>query len=122
MGKLLPEILPDILQYAVMILAFSIAIIKMNWMIFGGILVIFPIAIFLSNKIAEKINELAKKRRGKYDELAEIALDNIEGIEVAKAYGLEELLSHRVKIKSNEILKNEYARNRYQVLAKMRLY
>lgn len=117
MGKLLSEILPDILQYAVMILAFSIAIIKMNWMIFGGILVIFPIAIFLSNKIAEKINELAKKRRGKYDELAEIALDNIEGIEVAKAYGLDELLSHRVKIKSNEILKNEYARNRYQALA-----
>ena len=44
-------------------------------------------------------------------------MDNIEGIEVAKAYGLEELLSHRVKIKSNEILKNEYARNRYQALA-----
>lgn len=117
MGRLLTEILPDILQYAVMILAFSVAIIKMNWMIFGGILVIFPVAVFLSNKIAEKINELAKKRRGKYDELADIALDNIEGIEVAKAYGLEDILSQRVTAKSNEILKNEYARNRYQALA-----
>lgn len=117
MGKLLTEIFPDILQYAVMILAFSVAIIKMNWMIFGGILVIFPVAVFLSNKIAEKINELAKRRRGKYDELADIALDNIEGIEVAKAYGLEDILSQRVTAKSNEILKNEYARNRYQALA-----
>jgi len=117
MGKLLSELLPEIVQYSVMIVTISIAIIKMNWIIFVGIMVVFPIAIFLSNKIARKINNLAKKRRGKYDELADIALDNIEGIEVAKAYGIERLLGQRVKVKSDEILKNEYARNKYQALA-----
>lgn len=116
MGNLLSELLPDIVQYSVMIVTISAAIINMNWIIFAGIMIVFPIAIFLSNKIAKNINDLAKKRRGKYDELADIALDNIEGIEVAKAYGIESLLGQRIKVKSDEILKNEYARNRYQAL------
>ena len=117
MGTLLSEILPDILQYTVSIITISIALIKMNWLIFAGIIVTFPVVIFSSEIIAKRINELAKKRRGKYDELADIALDNIEGIEVAKAYGIEEILGRRVTLKADEILKNEYSRNRYQALA-----
>ncbi|MDE6663539.1 MAG: ABC transporter ATP-binding protein/permease [Lachnospiraceae bacterium] len=117
MGTLLSEILPDILQYTVSIITISIALIKMNWLIFAGIIVTFPVVIFSSEIIAKRINELAKKRRGKYDELADIALDNIEGIEVAKAYGIEEVLGKRVTLKADEILKNEYSRNRYQALA-----
>lgn len=117
MGNLLSEILPDILQYAVTIIVISIAIVKMNWIIFVGVIIIFPTSLFISNKIAKKINALAKKRRGKYDELSNIALDNIEGIEIAKAYGIEEILGKQVNNKADEILQNEYARNRYQALA-----
>lgn len=117
MDKLLSEILPDILQYTVMIITVSVAIVKINWIIFAGIVIIFPASLFLSNRIAVKINDLAKKRRGRYDELSSIALDNIEGIEVAKAYGIENILNHRIENKSAEILKNEYARNKYQALA-----
>lgn len=113
MGKLLSEIL----QYAVTIITISIALVKMNWLIFAGIVVTFPLVIFTSDMIAKKINDLARKRRGKYDELADIALDNIEGIEVAKAYAIEETLGLRVSSKAKEILKNEYSRNRYQALA-----
>lgn len=103
MGTLLSEILPDILQYTVSIITISIALIKMNWLIFAGIIVTFPVVIFSSEIIAKRINELAKKRRGKYDELADIALDNIEGIEVAKAYGIEEVLGRRVTLKADAI-------------------
>ena len=117
MGNLLSEILPDILKYAVNIIVISFAIMRMNWIIFVGVLVVFPTSIFISNRIAERINALAKKRRGKYDELSNIALDNIEGIEIAKAYGLEDILGKRVNKKAHEILQNEYARNRYQALA-----
>lgn len=117
MGKLLSEIFPEILQYAVTIITISIALVKMNWLIFAGIVVTFPLVIFTSDMIAKKINDLARKRRGKYDELADIALDNIEGIEVAKAYAIEETLGLRVSSKAKEILKNEYSRNRYQALA-----
>lgn len=117
MGKLLSEIFPEILQYAVTVITISIALVKMNWLIFVGIMVTFPLVIILSDMIAKRINDLAKKRRGKYDELADIALDDIEGIEVAKAYVIEETLGLRVSSKAKEILKNEYSRNRYQALA-----
>lgn len=117
MGNLLSEILPDIFKYAVTIIVISVAIVRMNWIIFAGVLVVFPTSLFISNRIAERINALAKKRRGKYDELSNIALDNIEGIEIAKAYGLEDILGKRVNKKVDEILQNEYARNTYQALA-----
>lgn len=116
-GKLMSELLPDIVHYSVTIIVLSVALVKIDKYIFMGIMVVFPVAVFLSNNIAEKINELAKKRKGKYDELSDIALDNIEGIEVARAYGLENILGNRVSIKAKEILNNEYARNRYRALA-----
>ena len=116
-GKLMSESLPEIVQHAVTIIVMSIALIRINKYIFLGIIIVFPIAVFLSNIIARKINELAKKRKGKYDELSDIALDNIEGIEIARSYGLESVLGKRVSVKAKEILSNEYARNRYQALA-----
>lgn len=117
MGNLFSENIPDIIQYVVTIIVISIAIVKVNWIIFAGIIIIFPASLFISNKIAMKINALAKKRKGKYDELSDIALDNIEGIEVAKSYGIEKILGKRINDKAEEILQNEYARNRYQALA-----
>ncbi|MBO5335905.1 MAG: ABC transporter ATP-binding protein [Lachnospiraceae bacterium] len=116
-GKLMSETLPEMVQHTVTIIVMSIALIRINKYIFLGIIIVFPIAAFLSNIIARKINELAKKRKGKYDELSDIALDNIEGIEIARSYGLESILGKRVSIKAKEILGNEYSRNRYQALA-----
>ena len=117
MGKLLSELLPEIIQYGVTIIVIGIAILKMNWIIFAGVIVILPISLFISNRIAVRLGALAKKRRGKYDELSNIALDSIGGIEIAKSYCIEKLLGKRVHEKAEEILKNEYARNRYQALA-----
>lgn len=117
MGKLLSELLPEIIQYGVIIIVIGIAILKMNWIIFAGVIVILPISLFISNKIATRLGALAKKRRGKYDELSNIALDSIGGIEIAKSYCIEKLLGQRIHEKAEEILKNEYARNRYQALA-----
>ena len=116
-GKLMSESLPEMVQHTVTIIVMSIALIRINKYIFLGIIIVFPIAVFMSNSIARKINELAKKRKGKYDELSDIALDNIEGIEIARSYGLESVLGERVSIKAKEILSNEYSRNRYQALA-----
>lgn len=116
-GKLMSESLPELVQHSVTIIVMGIALLRLNKFIFIGISIVFPIAVFMSNMIARKINELAKKRKGKYDELSDIALDNIEGIEIARSYGLENVLGKRVSGKAKEILSNEYARNRYQALA-----
>lgn len=117
MGVLLTEILPEIIQYAVTIIVIGIAILKMNGMIFAGVIVVLPISLFISNIIAARLSMLAKKRRVKYDELSDIALDGIEGIEITKAYCIEKLLEKRIHKKAEEIIKNEYSRNKYQALA-----
>lgn len=117
MEKLLSELLPEIIQYGATIIVVGMAILKMNCVIFAGVIVILPISLFISNRIAVRLGSLVKKRRGKYDELSNIALDSIDGIEIAKSYCIEKLLWKRVHKKTEEILKNEYARNKYQALA-----
>lgn len=117
MGNLLSELLPEILQYAVNIIVISMAILKMNGRIFAGVVIILPISLFISNKIAERLGSLAKKRKGKYDEFSDSVLDCIEGIEIARSYSIEKLLEQRIHEKAGQIKKNEYSRNKYQALA-----
>lgn len=117
MNKLLSEIVPDIISYFITIVTVGISIFNIEWRIFAGVIIAFPLIMPISNVIAKRINELAKSRKGRYDELTEIATDNIAGIEVCRIYGLEEHLGKRIDVKSNEILQNEYARNAYQALA-----
>ena len=117
LNTLLSEIIPEILSYIMTIIVVGVSILKTEWRIFVGIAVIFPVIVPISRIIAKKINILAKSRRGRYDELTEIAADNIAGIEICRTYGLEDALDRRVEEKAGEILKNEYARNAYQALA-----
>ena len=117
LGTLLSEIIPDVLQYAVTIITIGISLFQMEWKIVIGIIIIFPLVLIFTNWIAKKINDLAKLRRGKYDELTEIAQDNISGILTGRIFAIESVLGKRIDDKADEILCNEYARNRYQALA-----
>ena len=117
LNTLLSEILPDVISYIITIATVGISIFNIEWRIFIGIAVIFPVVVPINNFIARKINTLAKSRRGRYDELSEIVSDNIDGVEICRTYGLENILDERVNIKAAEILHNEYSRNAYQALA-----
>lgn len=117
LNTLLSEIIPDIITYFITITTVGISIFRIEWRIFAGMTIVFPIIIPISNIIAKKINSLAKKRRGRYDELAEIASDNLAGVEVCRTYQLEGFLENRINLKSEEILQNEYTRNAYQASA-----
>ena len=117
LNTLLSEILPDVISYIITIATVGISIFNIEWRIFIGIAVIFPVVVPINNFIARKINTLAKSRRVRYDELSEIVSDNIDGVEICRTYGLENILDERVNIKAAEILHNEYSRNAYQALA-----
>lgn len=116
LSVLLSEVIPDIITYLITIITVGISIFKIEQRIFIGIAIIFPIVIPISNIIAKKINLLAKSRRGKFDELTQIAADNIAGIEVCRTYSLEKFLNKRIDNKAKEILANEYVRNAYQAV------
>lgn len=116
-GDLFSEIIPDIFQYAVTIITLSISIIIMDFRLILGIGLCYPIVLFISGRISKIINALAKKRRGKYDELTGAAQDAISGIAVERAYGLYKVLNQRIDNIAEDILKNEYARNRIQAVS-----
>lgn len=116
-GDLFSEIIPDIFQYAVTIITLSISIIIMDFRLILGIGLCYPIVLFISGRISKIINALAKKRRGKYDELTGAAQDAISGIAVERAYGLYKVLNQRIDNIAEDILKNVYARNRIQAVS-----
>ena len=116
-GELFSEIIPEVFQSAVSIITLSAAIFLMDCRILIGILVCYPIVLFISDRISKRVNELAKKRKGRYDELTKAANDAISGIAVERSFCLYDVLNKRIEAIAEDILKNEYIRNRYQAAA-----
>lgn len=117
MGELFSEIVPEIFQYAVTIITLSVSIIMMDFRLMLGIVLCYPIVLFISSKIAKKLKALAKNRRSKYDELTEAAQDAVSGIVVERAFHLYDVLNKKINDIAEDILKNEYARNRIQAIS-----
>ena len=116
-GELFSEIIPEVFQSAVSIITLSAAIFLMDFRLLIGILVCYPIVLFISDRISKRVNELAKKRKGRYDELTNAANDAISGIAVERSFCLYDVLNKRIDAIAEDILKNEYIRNRYQAAA-----
>ena len=115
-GQLYSEIIPEIFQSIITIIALSYSIFKMDWKLLLSIVICYPLVLCISNNLSKNINRLAKSRRAKYDELTQVANDDIAGIAIARSYGLNEILNERVKKIANDILENEIYRNRYQAI------
>lgn len=117
MRELFSEIVPEIFQYTVTIITLGISIIMMDFRLMIGIILCYPIVLFSSNKIAIKLKILAKNRRSKFDELTEAAQDAVSGIVVERAFNLYDVLNKKVNVIAEDILKNEYARNKIQAIS-----
>ena len=117
MGELFSEIVPEIFQYTVTIITLGISIIIIDFRLMIGIILCYPIVLLISNKIAIKLKILAKNRRSKYDELTEAAQDAVSGIVVERAFSLYDVLNKKIDGIAEDILKNEYARNRIQAVS-----
>ena len=115
-GQLYSEIIPEIFQSIITILALSYSIFKMDWILLLSIVICYPLVMCISNNLAKNINRLAKSRRAKYDELTQVANDDIAGIAIARSYGLNKILNERVEKIANDILGNEIYRNKYQAI------
>ena len=115
-GQLYSEIIPEIFQSIITIIALSYSIFKMDWILLLSIVICYPLVMCISNNLAKNINRLAKSRRAKYDELTQVANDDIAGIAIARSYGLNKILNERVEKIANDILENEIYRNKYQAI------
>lgn len=117
LGKFLSENLPDIIYSLVMIITFSVSIMIMNYRLMLSILICYPVVLLIGDKLSKRLNELAKNRKGKYDELTDAVMDAVGGIEIERSYCLYEELTNRINLIVKCILGNEYKRNTYQAMA-----
>lgn len=115
-GQLYSEIIPEIFQSIITIIALSYFMFKMDRRLLLSMGICYPFVMCISNALSKNINRLAKSRRAKYDELTKAANDDIAGIAIARSYGLNEILNERVEKIANDILENEIYRNRYQAI------
>ena len=88
LGKFLSENLPDIIYSLVMIITFSVSIMIMNYRLMLSILICYPVVLLIGDKLSKRLNELAKNRKGKYDELTDAVMDAVGGIEIERSYCL----------------------------------
>ena len=111
------NVVPEIFQIGISIITYCVAIGKINLNLLFGVLICFPLVLFISNKIARKTIALAKKRKSKFDTLVKIQEDSLAGISVVRTYDLFNTLSDKVGKIINGILKNEFTRNRYMAIS-----
>ena len=100
-----------------MIITFSVSIMIMNYRLMLSILICYPVVLLIGDKLSKRLNELAKNRKGKYDELTDAVMDAVGGIEIERSYCLYEELTNRINLIVKCILGNEYKRNTYQAMA-----
>lgn len=110
MDLLFSSSLPEI-STSIIVLTVTIGyMFVMDWRLAVVIIIIYPILLFLTNIISNKVKKLAQLRRSKLDERTEIAYDSVSGVVVSKSYNLEGALDDRIGNVIEQVFKNERAR------------
>ncbi|SEW01498.1 ABC transporter ATP-binding protein [[Clostridium] fimetarium] len=115
--QLFSETIPTIIQSIVTIITVCIYILAINKKLLFGVVVCYPFVLLVTSIIAKKLVILAKRRRGKFDLLAETVGDCLSGIEIVRSYELLKTVEKRIDRVVEDILKNESSRNKYNSLS-----
>lgn len=114
---LLEQTFPNLIMYGATILVICFYIVKRDVNLLITIIFFYPIMLFVSKSIAEKLKILAQKRAFKNDRLTDIAIDSIHGIECVKANNIDNIMYMKMQRIIDDILKNEYERTRVSSLS-----
>lgn len=106
------EVLPAIVGTVITTVIILGSMWKMDWKLVLYFLLVFPPVLLLSDYAGRRIAGLQKKHLQLWDEVNEIAYDNVQGIVVGRSYGLYPLMKKRVEDANRRILKFEFQRNR----------
>lgn len=115
--QLFSETIATIIQNIVTIITVCIYIFAINKKLLFGVIICYPFVLLATSIIAKRLVILAKRRRGKFDLLAETVGDCLDGIEIERSYGLLNTLEKRIDSVVDDILKNESSRNKYNSLS-----
>lgn len=107
---LLNETLPGICTQVVEIITYSVYIGQLNYRLLILLFLCYPLILYFTNRIAERITGLTRQFRQKSDTILETAQDSIGGIIVLRAFGAENYFQEKMKQAANELVRNEEKR------------
>ena len=110
------EILPGILMTVITTVIILGSMCRLDWKLVLFFLLVFPPVLLLADYAGRKIAGFQKKHWELWDEVNEIAYDNVQGIVVGRSYNLFPLMKKRVEDANQKILEFEFKRNRLSAI------
>lgn len=101
-GRFFSEILPELLMSLVTVITITIYLIQMDARLILVLFVSYPFMLLVSNKLSNRLAEIARKFQSGMDERTQIAYDAIQGITVCRSYQLYEPMKRRIDVVIDE--------------------
>lgn len=109
---LLNETLPNITKDMIEIVVYAIYIGSLNWKLLLFMLAAYPLVLWFTNYVAQKITNLKHVFREKTDTITGIAQDCVSGILALRSFGAEKYFQKKLDQAAWELVDNEGKRTR----------
>lgn len=110
--QLLSDNLPFICSGAISAATYAVYVGQTNLQLLILMLLCYPIVLWITNQVVEKLKKLKKVHRQKSDRITEIAQDCISGILVLRSFGVEKYFGAKLEQAADELVENEEKRTR----------
>lgn len=110
--QLLSDNLPYICSGAISAATYAVYVGQTNLRLLVLVLVCYPIVLWITNRVVEKLKKLKKVHRQKADTITEIAQDCVSGILVLRSFGAEKYFGAKLEKAADELVENEEKRTR----------
>ncbi len=117
LNRLFSENIPMMVSSVIIVVSIMVYMIIMDLRLSLITIVIYPLLLFVSNHVSNKVKKLVNLRRNLLDERTAIINDCVQGIVVGKSYNLEKKQDERVGLVVDEVFRNERARTGISSLA-----
>lgn len=110
--QLLGDNLPFLCSGAISAVTYAFYVGQTNMSLLLLMLFCYPIVLWITNRVVEKLQSLKKVHRQKSDRITEIAQDCVSGILVLRAFGAEKYFGAKLEQAADDLVANEEKRTR----------
>jgi len=110
--QLLSDNLPFLCTGAISAATYAVYVGQTNVSLLILMLCCYPIVLWITNRVVEKLKSLKKVHRQKSDRITEIAQDCVSGILVLRSFGAEKYFGARLEQAADDLVANEEKRTR----------
>lgn len=111
-GRFFGEVLPNLTQAVISVVTIGIYMAVLDWKLFLSVILFYPALLFCADRVAKRLQKLAKYRRNQLDERTAMCYDSVQGIVVGRSYNLYEILFNKINTVIQAVFQNEKRRTR----------